>query len=318
MIGPAGFPLFGNLLQMAVNPHKAIFSWISKYGSMFQIHLGSRPTLIISDLKLLEELFSMIPGTGRFQTEVMELTTNGYYGIGNSEGAAWIEQRKFSIKALGRLGFDQASKMDQALLLQAHQLLSWIENEQNKSNKVLLNFCLKYYSSNFMWTLIRGKGTASENKRALQIVDEWLESLLKTAETGLTILPWLKIIAPSLSGYTKAKQACLALNQYVVDCFNKRLIEGVKCPPGDLLDAVISEIQNCSNQKSSFYGDEGWRHGFATINAWLTGSSESTGTVLNWILFCLARFPIIQCKLQKEIDNIWGKGGVPTMSDMQK
>ncbi len=54
--GPIPLPLVGNLLQLdPVNPHETVFKWSRKYGPIFTIWLGPRPTVVITGYDIMKK-----------------------------------------------------------------------------------------------------------------------------------------------------------------------------------------------------------------------------------------------------------------------
>ena len=63
------------------------------------------------------------------------------------------------------------------------------------------------------------------------------------------------------------------------------------------------EAEEKGNATSSFFGKTGhWNYVNSMFDLFLAGS-ETTSTSLTWTLLYLIRFPSIQEKLQKEIDE---------------
>ena len=53
---------------------------------------------MINDVKLIREAFNEPLLTGRGKFEVNELLTGGFHGVINTDGAAWVEQRRFTLR----------------------------------------------------------------------------------------------------------------------------------------------------------------------------------------------------------------------------
>uniref|UniRef100_A0ACB8E5P3 Cytochrome P450 1A1 n=1 Tax=Sphaerodactylus townsendi TaxID=933632 RepID=A0ACB8E5P3_9SAUR len=53
--GPRGYPLIGNMLDLGKNPHQALAKMSQKYGDVMQIHLGTRPVLVLSGLETIRQ-----------------------------------------------------------------------------------------------------------------------------------------------------------------------------------------------------------------------------------------------------------------------
>ncbi|XP_049520662.1 cytochrome P450 18a1 [Dermacentor silvarum] len=91
--GPWGLPLVGFLPFLGKEFHRTLQSLAVTYGPIYQIFLGSKRVVVISDPKLVRQAFSKAAFSGRPDTELTKLLQG--YGIINSAGALWREQRAF-------------------------------------------------------------------------------------------------------------------------------------------------------------------------------------------------------------------------------
>ena len=85
--------------------------------------------------------------------------------------------------------------------------------------------------------------------------------------------------------------------------------------PRDFTDLALIEIENTTDESSSFYGEKGF-DGLKTIllDLFIAGS-ETTSTTLTWAALYMVRYPEIQEKVQKEIDSVVGLNRSPSMTD---
>ncbi|ODM92574.1 Cytochrome P450 83A1, partial [Orchesella cincta] len=63
--GPKSVPLLGNVLQIGSDPLRVFQKWADEYGPIYSIRMGTQNTIILSDPKLVKELFSHTNSTGR-------------------------------------------------------------------------------------------------------------------------------------------------------------------------------------------------------------------------------------------------------------
>jgi cytochrome P450 len=85
--------------------------------------------------------------------------------------------------------------------------------------------------------------------------------------------------------------------------------------PRDFIDAYLMEIQRTTDEKSSFYKDEGLKQLFAGIGDLFFAGSDTTSTTLSWTVLFLAYYPEIQKKLQIELDSVTGKSRSVSLAD---
>lgn len=53
---PPKLPILGNLHQLGIYPHKTLQSLSRQYGELMLLHLGSKPTLVVSSANAMEKL----------------------------------------------------------------------------------------------------------------------------------------------------------------------------------------------------------------------------------------------------------------------
>nr|CAD7586451.1 unnamed protein product [Timema genevievae] len=100
--GPWGFPVIGYLPFLKGDAHLHFKELAKKYGSMFSTKLGNQLIVVLSDYKTIREAFRREEFTGRPHTEFSSIL--GGYGIINSDGKLWKDQRKFLHERLRQFG----------------------------------------------------------------------------------------------------------------------------------------------------------------------------------------------------------------------
>lgn len=75
--GPWGIPMFGYLFFMCPEKHTGFMKLAKRYGTIFSARLGSQLTVVLSDYKIIREVFKREEFTGRPDTPLMQ-TLNGF------------------------------------------------------------------------------------------------------------------------------------------------------------------------------------------------------------------------------------------------
>ncbi|TKA34704.1 hypothetical protein B0A54_13304 [Friedmanniomyces endolithicus] len=55
--GPPGFPIVGNLYQLAPDPAETLHQWGKRYGGVYQISLGTRPVVVFDSMQAARDVF---------------------------------------------------------------------------------------------------------------------------------------------------------------------------------------------------------------------------------------------------------------------
>lgn len=75
--GPWGVPIFGYLYFMGKEKHTRFMELAKSYGSIYSARLGYQLTVVISDYKMIREMFRKEEFTGRPDTPFLK-TINGF------------------------------------------------------------------------------------------------------------------------------------------------------------------------------------------------------------------------------------------------
>lgn len=71
--GPTGIPFLGQLPFIGKDFHLTLTDLSKKYGSIYQIYLGSKRVVVINDAKIIKEAFRLPVFSGRPDTELTRI-----------------------------------------------------------------------------------------------------------------------------------------------------------------------------------------------------------------------------------------------------
>lgn len=100
--GPMGLPFLGYLPFVGKEIHLTFTSLSERFGPIYQIYLGNIRVVVLNEASLVRQAFKQPVFSGRPDTQLTRILQG--YGIVNSEGALWKEQRAFLHSALRKLG----------------------------------------------------------------------------------------------------------------------------------------------------------------------------------------------------------------------
>lgn len=100
--GPMGLPFLGYLPFVGNEIHLTLTSLSERYGPIYQIFLGGIRVVVLNDAALVRQAFKQAVFSGRPETQLTRILQG--YGIVNSDGALWKEQRAFLHSTLRKLG----------------------------------------------------------------------------------------------------------------------------------------------------------------------------------------------------------------------
>lgn len=100
--GPTGLPFLGYLPFLGNEIHLTLTELSERFGPIYQIFLGGIRVVVLNDAALVRQAFKQTVFSGRPDTQLTRILQG--YGIVNSDGALWKEQRAFLHSALRKLG----------------------------------------------------------------------------------------------------------------------------------------------------------------------------------------------------------------------
>jgi cytochrome P450 len=160
---------------------------------------------------------------------------------------------------------------------------------------------------NALWTLISGSRFELNDPELLELIKK-MDAVIKNVGGMrlLNMLPWLRHIAPQMSGWIDNQNRATALINFIGNVINKHIVdfksnkEAVKEDPNDFIDAFLVQIDS-SVAGSTFHGELGCQNLKAGLLDLLIAGSETTSTVLTWAILFMIKHPDIQTKVRNEI-----------------
>ncbi|XP_018367758.1 PREDICTED: cytochrome P450 18a1 [Trachymyrmex cornetzi] len=120
--GPWGLPFCGYIPFIKGAVHLHFNELAKKYGGIFSVSIGSELTVVISDHLIIRDSFRREEFTGRPSNDFMNIIDG--YGLINTEGALWKDQRKFIHNNLRKFGMN-------------------FHSSKNLESKVMCNYCCR-------------------------------------------------------------------------------------------------------------------------------------------------------------------------------
>ncbi|ODM92810.1 Methyl farnesoate epoxidase [Orchesella cincta] len=298
--GPTSIPLLGNVLQLRNEPLKVIQNWAKEFGPIYSIRLGTEDTIVISDPKLVKELFSNINSAGRTINPITHYFGHGN-GIVSNQGAAWDAQRTFTVRKLRDVGLLKSSN-EGSLMEGAESLVKFFERQVGKSMQGTKLFNGPVI--NGLWRILSG-----ENK--FEII------LFRTVNKASIIFfaPFLRHIAPKYFGWTawtNVVDAVFELAREAVEKHSKQLDAN---NPRDFIDHYLIKIKETTDPTSSFYQQNGVISLEAVVGDLLAAGSETSSTSLSFATLYLLLNKEVQKKAQQELDLMVGSSRQVSLAD---
>uniref|UniRef100_A0AAY4D1I6 Cytochrome P450 2M1-like n=1 Tax=Denticeps clupeoides TaxID=299321 RepID=A0AAY4D1I6_9TELE len=314
--GPAPVPLVGNLLHIDVKePYTYYLELAKKYGSVFTIWLSNKPAVVISGYEALKDAL-VTQGddfSGRANYPLLMRVTRGY-GVLASSGHRWRELRRFSIMTMKNFGMGRRS-IEKRIQEEARCLVKAFEepNGGTFNPKQLLYNAV----SNVTCSIVFG--------HRFEYHDPQFHFLCKAVDTCFSFLSspfgqiynsFPKIVDFFPGPHRKMFEMVNKAQGYVKEQALNRLKKlNTSSIPEDYIDAfIIRMIQEKDKPNSEFSYDN------LLSSAWnlFSAGTETTSSTMRHMLLIMMKYPEVQERVHKEIDEVIGPDRPPMMEDRVK
>ncbi|GAA6617902.1 cytochrome P450 [Scytonema sp. NUACC26] len=295
--GPKGKFLLGNLMEFEQSPLGFLTQCAQQYGGIVPFHLGSSPSILITEPEYIEQVFKNreLFGTPKI-LKVLFRTLLGQ-GLLTSDGDTWFRQRRLSqpvfhqkrIAGYGEVMVAYTEKM----------LASWQNGETKDIQAEMMHLTFNIV----MKTLFSRDATDKEAQDvalAMGLAAPWFVENRKSPFPALS----KRLPTPSNRRYQSAVRQ---LDKYIYRIIEERRSSGED--PGDLLSLMM---QARDEDDGSQMSDKQLRDAIATL---IFAGHETTANSLAWTWMLLAQYPEVQTKLQQELQTVLGDR-TPTVADL--
>nr|DAD54443.1 TPA_exp: cytochrome P450 enzyme 41 [Aphis glycines] len=319
--GPWGLPLFGYLPFMNdVDVHLRFGELAKKYGSMFSARLGTQLVVVLSDYRIIRETFRREEFTARPHTEFFNIL--GGYGIINSEGALWKDQRRFIHEKLRNFGMTCRGSgkkiMESTIMKEVDLFVRGLEVKEGAPTNV--SFSLGLSITNVICSIIMGvrfKHGDSRFKRFMGLIEEGFRLFGRLSFVNyipmFKHLPWLQNVKSKLSAN---REEMADFFQETVDQHRATFEEG---NIRDLVDTYLLEIQKAKaegREDKLFQGKNHDRQLQQVLGDLFSAGMETVKTTLEWALILMLHHPEAARAVQEELDQVVGRSRTPSLEDL--
>ncbi|XP_074311576.1 cytochrome P450 71A26-like [Silene latifolia] len=296
---PRKLPIIGNLHQLGRLPHRSLRSLSERYGDLMLLHLGTKPTLVVSSANGAEEIMKTHDTVfaNRPYSKIASLIVKDGKDIAFGKyGEHW---RK--IKSICVLHMLSNKKVRSFRKIREEEVEVMIENVKkstpNRNAPLNLSDSFIKMSSDVVLRVSFGKKYGEENNVGV-LFSKFIE-VLGSFSIGIFI-PWLSWVDEFSGVLFKARKVARSLNSF----FENRIVERIHGFDYDVINQgdnktqdfvdVLLEIQSCDSSID-----------IETVKAVLmnmvAAGIETTATVLEWTMSELLMDPLVMKRLQEEV-----------------
>ncbi|XP_022902514.1 cytochrome P450 18a1 [Onthophagus taurus] len=319
--GPIGLPVIGLLPKAKGNYHDFFTSLAKKYGSLYSTRLGSQLIIVLSDYKLIREAFRKEVFTGRPINEFTNIL--GGYGIINTEGKLWKDQRRFIHDRLRQFGMSyigsRKAQMESRIMREVDSFLSFLRSSKNEA--IDLNHHFQVAISNVICDIImsvRFSHDDSRFKRMMNLIEEGFR--LFGSIDLVQFIPLMKYLPKSRNIRQKISENRAEMGIFLQETIDDHRKSFDPTKIRDLLDAYLLEIEKANEEgtgKHLFEGKDHDRQIQQIMGDLFSAGMETIKSTLQWGVLFMLHNPKWMKAVQDELRAVVGHKRLPTLEDLK-
>ncbi|GMR56945.1 hypothetical protein PMAYCL1PPCAC_27140 [Pristionchus mayeri] len=322
--GPTPLPLLGNLIPLILSfpGYELMHKWRKEYGDIYTYWMGPFPIVTVNEINLVQQMFVQDGDNYTDRASFGKLTETyrgGNYGIVETNGQVWREQRRFTLHTLRDLGLGK-ERMQEQILDEAAYLLSELESECKAMGKAWpIKYTEKTVASviNLMLFGYRfDKERETEFYRVRKMLDAQNEELRNPILIAFIGMPrWITKRIPFINRklelmYKVRDELFLFFGEKIKE--HRDTIDYSSDEVNDFCDAYLLEMHKLRDDPTTSFNDKQFVN--VCLDLWLAGL-ETTASTMAWGTALLLNYPEVVKKLHAEFDRVIGSDRMITMQD---
>ncbi len=298
--GPTGQPFFGNFWELRKDQlHQVLESWAQEFGEIYQIKVGSKPIIVLSNTDLIHDVLSRRPQDfSRRQIMEEAAASMGINGIFTSNGDRWQKQRRLTVQAFDTKHIHQFFPT----LIQLTDRLKnrWIKKMQ-AGQELEIHQEIKLYTIDVMSNLVFGYDINSLETTGDQLLAN-LQRIFPTFHSRINsplFAYWKYFKLPSDYQLERSLREVYQLFIEIIADTRHRLTAQPELAkrPQNLVESMLAAQME---QKVSFSDQDIFANAFS---CWLAGE-DAVSNALAWVIHFITADPAVQSKIQAEVDGL--------------
>lgn len=314
--GPWAWPVLGNLPSLGRKPHKYLTSLRDQYGDVYQIMMGSRPTIVLNGFSTIRKaaVKQAEDFAGRPDFYSFKFLAQGKSMGFSDYGPRWKLHRKIAQNCLSSFTNKKNSPIEQAIISEAELLT---KNMLSSNGRPIDPHDEIYLSvGNIICALCFGQRYKRDDEDFLTLIklnDKFMAAM--GAGNPVDIMPWMR-------HFTKRSfNAFLGILETMDNFSLKKRKEHMDTYDSanirDITDALIRATEETSEEDKLEVGltDE---HILLTVQELIGAGFDTIASTLQWSVLFMTTHPEIQEKVHTEIRNHVGKERYPEFDDLER
>lgn len=317
--GPVALPIVGNLYNLGTVPLANLTTLSQKYGSIFQIFLGSQRAVVVSDITVARDalLKNVNDFAGRPSVHSGDIFSHNGHAISfGNFSPAWKMQRKIAHRAL-KLYSAGMEKLEKVIFREIEEVFQQFDLSKGEPNDPHQSISLGVV--NVICALTFGSRYSASDPEFRTVV-EFNDTFAETLGLGnlVDIFPLLKHVPIDSDNIRRLKNAVKERDKILVKKYKEQL---ETYEPGkirgftDALIKVMKETEEDDSKISSLISED---HVLMSMADMFAAGSESVISTLLWAVLLFNNYPEIQDKVHRELDEVIGPKRLPSLKDKKQ
>ncbi|KAN0000036.1 hypothetical protein ACTFIZ_008501 [Dictyostelium cf. discoideum] len=297
--GPFPLPIIGNLHQITNKPHIKCHELVKQYGDIFRVYLGDTKTIMVSDYKIIEELF--IKNHNSFLER--PITPSFSHCSDNQNGLLlsnekWVKNREMVQKAMKK---GNVKNVYEFLNKQINDLIQSVKPFSDSGEPLNFRLFATRFTLSTMMTYIFNEPISYNENLENGTVSKFctrLENIFVLADVG-HIGDYIDFLKPIYSLFLNLTDSNVPLaRDYVYKKFYEHLktIDNEKEENYDLLHAFIKEI--------GVKDKESVKSVVSNSLDLLVAGTDTAAKGIEWIVLRIANNQDVQEIIYKELKSV--------------
>ncbi|KAM9542238.1 cytochrome P450 2J2-like [Guaruba guarouba] len=307
---PFSLPFLGHILLMDFNNLPAMVQKIrEKYGDVISLQMGPISFVCVHGMQMIKEV--LVNQAENFMDRpVFPIDKEIFSSLGLvfSSGHLWKQQRRFTLTTLRNFGLGKRG-LEERIEEECRYLVESFGEEQG--NPFNPQYKVTNAVSNVICSVIFGNRFDYHDEKFQKLLQLLNEMLILHG----TIMSQLYNSFPSImkhlpGSHQTVLKNCKCLRSFVQEQIDKHKEDWNPSESRDFIDSYLTEMA-----KDNASGSLQEENLVACALDLLSAGTETTSTTIRWALLFMAKYPVIQARVQAEIDAVIGQARQPALRD---
>ncbi|XP_047206753.1 cytochrome P450 1B1 [Girardinichthys multiradiatus] len=319
--GPFAWPVIGNAAQLGSAPHLYFARMVRKYGSVFQIQLGSRAVVVLNGDAIRQALIKQgLDFAGRPDFTSFRYVSDGQSMAFGTVTDTWRTHRKvahYTVRMFSTGSPETKRTFEQHVLCEFQELLRLFLAKTREEQYFQPMTYLVVSTANIMSAVCFGKRYSYEDAEFREVVGR-NDKFTQTVGAGsiVDVMPWLQYFPnPIKTIFEDFKQLNRDFGRFIRDKVTEHRKTIESSAIRDITDAFIVALEQLREGSGLQSGED---YVTPTIGDIFGASQDTLSTALQWIILILVKYPEIQARLQLEVDRVVDQDRLPSIEDQPR